>query len=338
MEIGIKKYKGFFPFLFFLISGLFIFFCSCGVKGPPLQPILKIIPAVENVKFFQKGKLLLVEISLPESYTDNTPLVIKRVKIHYNFYPVKELVELKRFIKESKSEEVSGENRKNIFFKKEIKDFPSFFKMLIQYWDSHNKSSQFSKLFEFEVKAPPPFPKNVKAEVREDGILLKWDFENKDKDIGFFVYFSEGEEFQKINQHPISKNEFLFKDFTWEKEYRFKVSSILKNIYESDDSEEISVFPVDKFPPPSPRNLVAIPEEGSIILKWDAVDVPDFEKYNVYRKENGNEELLTPNGTKENLFEDRKGEKGKIYKYYVTAVDRKGNESEPSNLAEEKFR
>lgn len=321
-------------FLYFLI----LLASSCGVKGPPLEPVLKIIPPVENAKFYQKGIFLFAEISFPRSYSDGTPLEIKKVRTYYNFYPSRKRVDLNRFLKEAISEEKKLADERSFILKKEIKIFPQDFKMLIFYWDSRGKKSQTSRLFEFEIKEPPKPPRNLKGEVDEDGIHLRWEVEKTLKNLGFFLYFSDGKDFKRANHEPLVNNEFVFKDFTWDKEYRFKVSSVSEKFYESDDSEEISVIPVDKFPPPAPKNLVAIPEEGFILLKWEKVEIDDLEKYNVYREENGTRELLTLNGTKETKFEDRTGGKGKIYKYFVTAVDKKGNESGQSNLVEERYR
>lgn len=326
--------------LFCFLISLFPLFLSisCGVKGPPLQPIPKLLPQVENVKIYQKGKNLLVSISFPKSYTDKTPLKIKKFKIHYNFYPQMKRVDLKKFLKESISEEMNAPEDKNLIFKKEIKGYSQNFKILFFYWDSAGKKSPLSKLFEFEVQEPPPPPENISADVKEDGIHLRWEKVGNQKGIGFFVYLSNGKDFRRVNEEPLEKESFLFKGFSWDLEYRFRVSSVYGKFYESEDSEEISVVPVDKFPPPPPKNLIAIPEEGFILLKWEKVEVEDLEKYNVYRKEDGKEKLLTLMGVKETTFEDRAGEKGKVYKYFVTAVDRKGNESDPSNLVEERFR
>lgn len=336
MAISINN-KGKETLLFkFLISFFSLFLSiSCGIKGPPLQPVPKLLPQVENVKIYQKGKNLLVSISFPESYSDKTPLKIKKFRIHYNFYPLKKRVDLKKFLKESISEEINSPEDKNLIFKREIKSYSQDFKILFFYWDSAGKKSPPSKLFEFEVKEPPPRPENFNADVKEDGIHLRW---KREKNIGFFVYFSTGKDFIRVNQEPLDKDEFIFKDFSWDLEYYFRVSSVSEKFYESEDSEEISITPVDRFPPPAPKNLIAIPEEGFILLKWERVEVEDLEKYNVYRKEDGKEEFLKLEGVKDTTFEDRKGEKGKVYKYFVTAVDKKGNESNPSNLVEERFR
>jgi len=311
---------------------------SCGVKSPPLQPVLKVIPSVENVKFHQKGNLLLAIISFPSIYSDGTPLEIKKVRVHYKFYPSKKRIDLNRFLKESTSEDMILQEGKTLILEREIKIFPQDFKISITFWDSRGKRASMSRLFEFEVKEPPKPPKNLRGEVNENGINLKWEAEEEQKNLGFFLYFSDGKEFKKVNQEPLLNNDFIFKDFTWDREYRFKVSSVSEKFYESDDSKEISIIPVDKFPPTPPKNLVAIPEEGFILLRWDKVEVNDFEKYNVYREEDGKKKLLTLNGTTETRFEDRTGTKGKIYKYFVTAIDKNGNESSPSNLVEERYR
>jgi len=332
MAIWNNKKKGFLIYLSVFLT------VSCGVKAPPLQPVLKLIPPVENLNFYQKGNSLLASISFPESYSDGTPLEIKKVRLHYKFYKSNKIIDSRRFLKESILEDFVLEERKNLVFKKEMKDFPGKFYISIFFWDSRGKRSPMSKIFEFDVKEPLKPPKNLEAKVEENGINLKWEAEKDKEKLGFFLYFSEGKEFKRVNQEPLLKNEFVFKDFTWDREYRFKVSSIYEKFYESNDSEEISIVPVDKFPPPPPQNLVAIPEEGFILLRWDKIEVGDLEKYNVYREEDGKRKLLTLNGTKSTEFEDRTGEKGKIYKYFVTAVDKKGNESLPSNSVEERFR
>src|SRR5207244_1420387 len=54
---------------------------------------------------------------------------------------------------------------------------------------------------------------------------------------------------------------------------------------ESDAPKPICTTPVDTFPPPAPDGLIALPSEGKIQLKWNAVDVPDLAGYLVMRGE-----------------------------------------------------
>ncbi|MGQ9617440.1 MAG: fibronectin type III domain-containing protein [Candidatus Aminicenantia bacterium] len=312
---------------------------SCGVKGPPLPPVVKSLVPIENVRIFQKGDLVIANFSIPETYSDRTLLKVKKVRIYFNFYSSDGMVGTKKFRREALKEVIElRKEERNAIFQRKIEKNSKKFLFQVEYWDSYNKKSQLSKIFEFLVKKPLPPPKDLTAEAKEDGIYLRWEAEKELKYSGFFLYFSEGKEFRKINDEPFSKNEFVFKDFSWDMNYRFKVSGIYEKLYESEDSEEVSIKPVDIFPPPPPSNLIAIPEEGFILLKWENVDCKDFEKYNVYRIEDGKRVLLTSEGVKENRFEDRSGEHGKIYSYFVTAVDRKGNESKSSNIVEERYR
>ncbi len=321
-------------FIFLVVS-----FSSCGVKAPPLPPVAKEIIPVGDAKFLQKGNSLYVSFYLPETYSDKSPLEIGKIKIHFDFYSEKKIINVKKFLKDAQEEEMEVEKgKRDYLFTKKLDKYSINLGLLIFYWDSKGKRSPPSKIFEFAIKPPPAKPKNLTADVLEKGILLKWEAGEEKKDYGFYLYFSEGKEFKKINSEPLYKAEFLFSDFSWDVRYTFKVSAVEKNLYESEDSEEISLVPVDMFPPPPPQNIIAIPEEGFILLKWEKVDCEDLEKYNVYRKDNEKVLLLTQHGTKETFFEDKTGESGKIYVYFVTSVDKKGNESKPSNMVEEKFR
>lgn len=97
------------------------------------------------------------------------------------------------------------------------------------------------------------------------------------------------------------------------------------------------VLGTDSEPPSAPTGLSASSESGAVVLTWKEVRESDVLGYNVYRDTtsiNGLSELdpltgeqLTPDTT----YQDRPEEEGTTYHYVVTAVDRDGNESGPSN-------
>jgi hypothetical protein len=110
---------------------------------------------------------------------------------------------------------------------------------------------------------------------------------------------------------------------------------------ESADSNLTTITMRDVFPPSAPKGLlvVFVPAEGAtpahLDLSWDINPETDVAGYNVYRSEQEgtrgkrlNAELLpTP------AFSDMSSVAGQRYFYTVTAVDRSGNESEPSAAA-----
>jgi hypothetical protein len=123
--------------------------------------------------------------------------------------------------------------------------------------------------------------------------------------------------------------------------YIYSVRSVTQ--YESDsvesaDSGLVTVTPRDRFPPAPPRGLVVVFVPGTaqtpahLELSWGISREPDLAGYYVYRiqetgRPGGRENhdlLLTP------VFRDMSVQPGYSYSYTVTAVDRAGNESLPS--------
>jgi hypothetical protein len=123
--------------------------------------------------------------------------------------------------------------------------------------------------------------------------------------------------------------------------YVYSVRSVLQypnEMLESADSNLVEVTPKDVFPPAAPQGLIVVlvPREAetpaSLDLSWGISPETDVAGYNVYRSEQegvlgtrqNQELLLTP------AFRDMNAKPGYRYFYSVTAVDRAGNESQPS--------
>ncbi len=139
---------------------------------------------------------------------------------------------------------------------------------------------------------------------------------------------------------PSQTNSYRDTLFDFGKIYVYQVRSLViadgKPI-ESDDSAPAIVTPRDTFPPGTPQNLVVaeIPAENgaiSVDVSWSINPENDLAGYRIYRSEQQDERghslraelLLSP------AYRDASVEPGHRYWYVVTAVDRAGNESAPS--------
>lgn len=101
------------------------------------------------------------------------------------------------------------------------------------------------------------------------------------------------------------------------------------------------VLGTDSEPPSAPTGLTASTESGTIVLIWKEVRESDVLGYNVYRDTSSIDglseldpltgERLTPDTT----YEDTPEEERTTYHYVVTAVDRDGNESDPSGTVKQ---
>lgn len=92
----------------------------------------------------------------------------------------------------------------------------------------------------------------------------------------------------------------------------------------------------DSVAPAAPRNPRVVSTKGLIQLDWTANTESDFSHYNVYRRLKNsttyarlNTSSLTATG-----YQDKSAALGVDYVYYITAVDKAGNESVKSNLVE----
>ena len=141
---------------------------------------------------------------------------------------------------------------------------------------------------------------------------------------------------------PVPSNSYRDTLFDFGKTYAYQVRSVViaEGIpVESDDSAPAIVTPRDTFPPAVPQNVVAtqIPGADGVLvdLSWSISVESDFAGYRVYRSERPDERgqpvpmelLLSP------TYRDSSVQPGHRYWYVVTAVDRTGNESAPSEPA-----
>ena len=107
-------------------------------------------------------------------------------------------------------------------------------------------------------------------------------------------------------------------------------------------STPVSIATRDVFPPAAPQQLDAVADNSShsIDLSWSPDSEPDLAGYYVYRSEKGSGEakpgrISGPTPINVPSYRDTTASPGISYVYQVSAVDQSGNESQPSNDAEE---
>jgi hypothetical protein len=141
---------------------------------------------------------------------------------------------------------------------------------------------------------------------------------------------------------PSTTNSYSDAQFEFGKNYVYVVRTVIPadgNEIESDNSEPVAVTPLDIFPPAAPQGLVAAVLPGAtpsvlvVDLSWSINLETDLAGYRVYRseQEGARGQLITPDLLPVPAVRDSSVALGHRYWYTVTAVDRAGNESAPSN-------
>jgi hypothetical protein len=106
-------------------------------------------------------------------------------------------------------------------------------------------------------------------------------------------------------------------------------------LVESSPSNEACADVRDIAPPAAPAGLAVLPREGGLEILWSPSAEADLAGYRVYRTApGGGPERIAEVGAGRAAWLDEGAERGVAYRYTVTAVDKAGNESGPTEPVE----
>ena len=197
-------------------------------------------------------------------------------------------------------------------------------------------------------QAPPALPTGLKATVNDHLVELTWRYpryraDSADAVIGFVVYRAdESGPFWRLNAVPVLRNEAsppVFRDDAVQNDvrYRYQVTAVDLAQREGPASAPLDVSPADRTPPGRPEGVVATAGNDSVLVVWRLSPEPDVAGYHVERAQDarGPYARLTPRlvPVAQPSYVDTTATGGVQYYYRIVAVDRSGNESEPSNGA-----
>ena len=221
---------------------------------------------------------------------------------------------------------------------------------------SKRAASEDSNAVSFVVRPAPAPIQDLRATVTESGVQLRWEPPETVSggapiaSLGSYrIFRSElsGVGSQSVERQPpvlagVSPSpSYLDAQIEWGKSYEYTVRSVAQygpEAVESADSRPVEVAARDTFPPAPPLDLVAVfvpaaaASPAAVELSWDISPEPDAAGYYVYRTGERQEkrQRITPTLLPTPAFRDISLTPGAAYQYSVTAVDRSGNESQPS--------
>jgi len=209
---------------------------------------------------------------------------------------------------------------------------------------SERDVSAFSNQAAIVPRQPPPPATGLAVTPRADGIEVSWEppasasGEGEEAaPVGFHIYRRDPRsrfQGQPLHMTAPDATRYLDTDARFGQSYLYTVTTVVAQqpLIESAPGGAREIEYRDRFAPEPPRELVALPETGSVRLVWEASPSPDVAGHRVYRRD--------PAGTFRQVSEaavtgleylDRGLPSGATVQYRVTAVDGEGNESEPSN-------
>jgi fibronectin type 3 domain-containing protein len=210
------------------------------------------------------------------------------------------------------------------------------------YENRKGRESSISEIARIDP-APPLAPPGPPAAEAGDGfVALRWAPPPKaPPDLEFSVRRkradAEGYGAATLNAEPITGGSFEDRTAVFgEASCYVVVATVPSRSVSSLPSEEVCITPEDRYPPPAPEALVAVPAAGAILLSWRHADAPDRKGYRVYRGASRAGPFEFLGEVAETSFRDESVGSDETLFYYVTAIDSAAgvNESEPSGVVE----
>jgi len=301
---------------------------GCGYVGDPLPPKLEMPKAIADLRGVQRGAQLILAYTPTLTASDKTLLKsLSAVEVGIGAAPAGGF-QIARW--------ADGARR---FRSGNLKADPQELSVDARQWQGQDvvvavraagpkgRFSEWSNVLALHVVAPPETPKDLKVLEDVKGPYVTWSGPGA---LWRVWRLAEGEETPAVLGNTAEK---AWLDQTAElgKRYVYTVQQLVAagaQEAESEMSVSLKVDHQDVFPPAVPKGLNALAGLKTIELNWDRNVEPDLAGYFVYRAEGAGELKKVSTLLERASYSDTAVAAGKSYRYAVTAVDEKGNESE----------
>ena len=313
------------------LTALALFSAGCGYMGDPLPPLANIPAAIADLAAVQRSDRIVVQFSLPTMTTEGieirSPLEVDLRAGTAAIQPFSAEAWAARATPMSPVPVENGHVRMELqasgWIGKEVT-------LGVRVAGSNGKESKWSNFVNVPVVPAPPIPASAEAKATAKGVLLTWQGAPGE----FRVFRRAGKETDFTRVADVTEDHWTDPDSQFGTFYSYVIQRVVKvangHEAESDLTPALTINPQDTFPPAAPTGLHAIPASGSIELSWENNTESDLAGYRIYRAvPGGNWERIAATGIPG--FSDRNVEKGKTYRYAVSAVDQAGNESTRSS-------
>ena len=296
---------------------------SCAKVGDPLPPLPPDSVTVENLEVIQSGEEVLLTFPTPtlnitaielyrtcegdpDSINDSAPVLVAD---------------------QSDIGQLAFMDRLYVTVPDHSNDSECIYAIRTQ--GERGGRSGLSNQVEWKVLQPPPPPVGVSAKTLESSVEIEWNAPagqasaQGDDVVEYLVNF------QKLSLD----NSFTITEITFGEPVEFEVRTLERRngtLLFSKPSRLDDFVAKDRFPPHSPSGLVVVQLEAGMQLSWDDNGDSDLSGYYVYRLGQGRPAERISGLLTLNRFLDENPPEWPGLAYYVTAVDKWGNESSPS--------
>jgi hypothetical protein len=314
------------------VAAVVLSLAGCGYVGDPLPPLANIPLRVTDLAAVQRGATVIAQFKVPQLTTEGMKIK-DDVSLDLRAGPAGDPFAEAEWAANARQFQPTRTEAGYVRYVLPVGQWPSRDVVIgVRVIGANGKTAGWSNFAVVAVVPPPEQPRDVRAEAVTEGIKITW----KAQGSRFRVFRRSGDQPLAMIA-TADRPEWIDTSVEAGHPYTYLVQTVVKTgerEAESEPSSEITVTPEDRFPPAVPTGLRAVTSTASIELVWDQNSEPDLAGYRIYRApaDGDFERLAETSGGPS--FSDRSAERGKVYRYAVSAFDKAGNESKRSEAVE----
>jgi len=191
--------------------------------------------------------------------------------------------------------------------------------------NTRGRPSAWSNLVIVHLVKPVAAPSDMVAAAAPEGVRVTW---TDPAEHAFRVFRKGPDDKDPVEIGKSETTQYIDQTIAWGTMYQYWVQA-LRDSAESEVVTYPAIAPKDVFPPAVPAGLSAVTGINSIELAWERNTETDLKTYIIYRA-TGTGPFQKLAETDVPVYSDKAVEVGKRYRYAISAIDVRANESAKS--------
>jgi hypothetical protein len=313
-----------------LLSIVTLLLAGCAYVGDPLPPALKVPKPVTDLGARQVGGELLVSFTIPDKTLEDLALTsVGAVELKIGASPSAPF-NPDQWSSGAKPVDAGTTLPGKVETKVAVTSWANQEVVIgVRLANAKGRVSPWSNFVTVKVMPALAKPSQLRALATATGVVLDWKAQASEWKV---FRLAEGDK-EPVEMATVKQPKFTDIGAAFDAKYQYTVVAIAGEAV-SAPSEPLTITPVDTFAPAAPQGLSALAGPTAAQLSWERNQETDLALYRIYRAgSNGAFARIAELPVASN-YRDAAVMAGRTYRYAVSAVDRKGNESPKSEAVE----
>lgn len=316
-----------------LLPIVFLVLAGCGYVGDPMPPALKVPMAVSDLGVSQRGPSLLVDFTVPDKTLEGLELE-ELGGIELKIGPDAIPFDAGAWSGTAKTSDAEATKPGKVSAKIPVSDWAGQDVVIgVRLKSTRQRLSPWSNFVRLKVQPALATPGNLRARAAAEGVVVEWDSGVAVKGVQWMVFRQGPQDKEPVEMGKIAVARFIDTGAEYDGEYKYSAQATLLAAV-SDVSAPFALTPVDAFAPVAPQGITALSSATAVIVSWDRSTEPDLALYRIYRAVGDGQLARVAESPSAATYRDSAVSSGQRYRYAVSAVDKKGNESQQSQIVE----